>query len=433
MTIFSKTCSKLIHLCAAGLITASVAQSIQATGSPALPTISDKTFNVVKFGAVGDGVKDNTTNIQSAIDAASNAGGGVVEFPTGKFLSGPLKLASRINLRLNEGARLMMLPLGKYPGGRSSAQTFITADHASDLEISGRGTIDGQGAAWWAEMRTNNALNRPMLLNFYSCNRLFIHDVTFTSPPNHHCGVRQNGSDITISNLTVNTSADSPNTDGLNLAGRNVLVENSHISCGDDNIAMGATGGLSDVLIANCSFGHGHGVSLVGSVSNLVVAHCSFNGTGYGLRMKADNGNSIGQNLFYHDIIMTNVEMPVLIYDYYRLARGAPKISKFTPGTVAALPNDPPAAALPVWCNITFSNITANATIAGGTIWGKPAMAVSNVNFIRANITAPGPFNIYNARAVRFSDCQMHLRDSKFTTYNAEVSATNTLFYKAAK
>ncbi|HEU6449265.1 MAG TPA: glycosyl hydrolase family 28-related protein, partial [Verrucomicrobiae bacterium] len=79
--------------------------------NPALPSIPANIFNVAKFGALGDGVKYNTTNIQNAINAASAAGGGIIEFSAGKYLSGPLTLKSHINLRLDDGARLLMLPL----------------------------------------------------------------------------------------------------------------------------------------------------------------------------------------------------------------------------------------------------------------------------------------------------------------------------------
>ena len=258
-----------------------LATSLHAV-NPALPSIPARIFKVADFGALGDDAKDNTTNIQNALEAAFSAGGGTVEFSAGHYLSGPITLHSRLNLQLDDQAVLRMLPLGTYPGGYTNAQTFISADGATDLEISGRGTIDGQGAAWWAALRARRPISRPMMLNLLSCQRLFIHDVTFTSPPYHHCGVRKAGGDITISNLTVNTDIHSPNTDGLNLVGTNVLVIGCHITDGDDNIAMGSTGLLRDALITNCVFGSGHGVSLGSGVrdgvSNVVVANCSFNG-----------------------------------------------------------------------------------------------------------------------------------------------------------
>jgi polygalacturonase len=400
--------------------------------NPARPTIPATIFNVTNYGAIGDGAKDNTTNIQNTINAANAAGGGIVEIPAGTFLSGPITLLSSINLRVDADAMLQMLPLGIYPGGATNAQTFIGCKGVHDLEISGWGKIDGQGAAWWSARTTNSKLVRPMMLNLYSANRLFIHDITFQNPPYHHCGLRENGGNITISNLTVNTVSPSPNTDGLNFVGTNSVIENCHISCGDDNIALGDTGPINDRLITNCVFGFGHGVSLGSSVrngvSNLVVANCSFNGGTFGLRLKADtNSGGLVRNLSYHDITMTNVQMPVLIYSYYKTAGSAGKISQITPAQAAAVTAEPVTDTTPVWRDITFSNINAAGTIAGGTIWGRPEMLVSNVNFVHVDIAAPGPFNIYNARGIRFQDCDIRLKNNqKFTLYNAAVVVTNT-------
>lgn len=49
----------------------------------------DGVFNVKSFGAVGDGVTDDTVAIQAAINAASDAGGGVVSLPTGTYIVSP--------------------------------------------------------------------------------------------------------------------------------------------------------------------------------------------------------------------------------------------------------------------------------------------------------------------------------------------------------
>src|ERR1700744_5839730 len=79
--------------------------------TPALPRIPGRTFNIENYGAVGNGVVTNTEPIQAAINAASAAGGGIVEIPPGIFLCGPIQMASQINLRLDTGALLRMLPL----------------------------------------------------------------------------------------------------------------------------------------------------------------------------------------------------------------------------------------------------------------------------------------------------------------------------------
>ena len=106
----------------------------RAYQTPALPQIPKKVFSVTNYGALGDGVATNTEAIQSAINAASAAGGGVVQIPAGIYLCGPIQLASKINLRLEAGALLRMLPLGKYPGGTVNPQTFISGDNLRDVD-----------------------------------------------------------------------------------------------------------------------------------------------------------------------------------------------------------------------------------------------------------------------------------------------------------
>lgn len=57
-------------------------------------------YNVVDYGAVGDGVANDRTAIQNAINAASAAGGGIVFFPAGRYrcTSGALTLPTKVSL-----------------------------------------------------------------------------------------------------------------------------------------------------------------------------------------------------------------------------------------------------------------------------------------------------------------------------------------------
>ncbi len=377
--------------------------------NPALPNIPTTIFNVTDYGAIGNGVKDNTTNIQNTINAASAAGGGIVEIPAGTFLSGPITLLSSVNLQVDTNGMLQMLPLGTYPGGTTGAQTFIGCNTVHDVEISGWGKIDGQGAAWWTYFSTNTAIVRPMMLNLYSANRLFIHDITFQNPPYHHCGLRSNGGNITISNLTINTPYALPtgihayNTDGLNFVATNSIIENCHITDGDDDIAMGSTGPLDGLLVTNCTFGAGHGVS-IGSgvsvgVSNLTVINSTFNATDYGIRMKSDtNSGGIAQNLNYLNLGMTNLKYgAITIYSYYNES-GTP--TGITPTTAAGETISPVNNTTPVWRNITFSNLTATVSNGGvaGIIWGRTELPATNIVMNHVNITASKTFDIYNAQ-----------------------------------
>lgn len=387
--------------------------------NPALPQIPEKFFNAKNFGAVGDGVATNTIAIQSAIDAASAAGGGVVQIPPGIYLCGPIKLASRINLHLEAGALLRMLPLGKYPGGLVNPENFITGDKLHDVAITGAGAIDGQGAAWWPYAKSDKESKRPKMITPSSCERLLIEGITLSNSPMFHIALGGKCQDVTIRRVTVRAPAsDDPvlpshNTDACNVKGRNILITGCDISTGDDNFTCG--GNTSDVLITNCTYGFGHGVSIgsytSGGVSNITVVDCSFTGTEQGIRIKTDRDRGgLVQGMKYLNLRMTNVELPILIYaSYMAKERQFRDLTKLTPAIAATYPTVAIGEKTPVYRDFVFSNITATVQKGkrAGLIWGLPEMGVTNVLLQNVSITADKPFGIFNAKNVRMVDCKI--------------------------
>src|SRR5580658_10473916 len=110
--------------------------------APVLPAINTNNIIVITnapYNAVGDGVTTNTAAIQAAINAAALGGttnglkGGTVEIPAAAsaYLSGPLTMANCVNLQIDGGAELQMLPYGGYPGGASPTD-FISAPELHD-------------------------------------------------------------------------------------------------------------------------------------------------------------------------------------------------------------------------------------------------------------------------------------------------------------
>jgi polygalacturonase len=63
-------------------------------------------FNILDFGAKGDGKTVNTSAINQAIAACAKAGGGTVHVPAGEFRTGTVLLLSNVNLHLDSGAIL---------------------------------------------------------------------------------------------------------------------------------------------------------------------------------------------------------------------------------------------------------------------------------------------------------------------------------------
>ncbi len=406
-------------------------------GTPPLPVIPATNFNITSFGAFGNGVSNNATAIQSAINAAGAAGGGtVVVAAVGvltNYLSGPITLSNNVCLQINAGTKLQMLPMSSWPNGGTP---LIRGFKLHDVAISGQGTIDGQGAAWWAAFNSNSSLVRPVMISISTSTNLLFQMVTLQNPPIYHLVLDGTNRCVTAQNLNINTVSPSPNTDGIDLSATNCLIRNCSISGGDDNISIKTSNGLAvDVVISNCTFGTGHGVSMGSQVQNgvheLMVSNCTFNGTDYGIRMKSDNDRGgVVQNLTYSDITMTNVKYPIVIYSYYNEI-GTP--NSVTPATAAAEPVSATNSLTPIWRNITINNVTATALTGqsiDGIIWGRREMLVSNVTLRNVNITAPTKtFCIYNAQGIQIIDSNLtapNTTTNTLTIYNAQIIVTNS-------
>lgn len=261
------------------------------------------------------------------------------------------------------------------------------------------------------------------MISLSRCDRILIEHVTLTNSPMFHIAIGGKSSNVTVRGVTVranpSTDPDNPghNTDACDVTGHNVLIENCDVSVGDDNFTC--SGGTSDVLITNCTYGYGHGVSIgshtAGGISNITVVNCTFNNTEAGIRIKTDRdrGGFI-HNLRYENLSMTNVGCPILIYAAYMATnRDYRALDKLTPETAATYPAAEISSRTPIYRDFVFSNITATVQAGrrAGLIWGLPEMLVSNVMLDHVNITADRPFGIYFADGVRLVDCKITTPD----------------------
>jgi len=403
----------------------SVIASGAAGKTPLLPVIPRATFDITRYGAVGDGQTLDTAAIQKTVDAAAAAGGGTVQVPAGKFLTGPFTLASRINLHLERGAVILITDdLARYPAVNNRYQDTITVSDAQDVEISGRGVIDGQGAPWWTAFRANPAMtHRPYLIKISNCTRVLVTGVTLKNSPMFHL-VPQNCTDVTIHDIHISAPANSPNTDGIDPSGWNFLISDCTIDTGDDNIAIKPTNarspGNKNFLIEDCALGHGHGCSVgsgtVGGIEDLTVRHCTFNQTDSGIRIKSgrDRGGLL-QNVTYENLKMTAVKNPIYIIDFYpeRTAPKDPATEKPESVTVRT----------PVNKNIVIRNVTATDCPTAGTIRGLPEMPIDSITFTDVKISAQTGLKIYHARAVRFENSKIKVEEgTPLITYDAQVT-----------
>jgi polygalacturonase len=401
------------------------------------------------YGAVGDDVTTNTTAIQNAINAVA-AGvttngliGGTVEIPRGAnaYLCGPLTLKNNVNLQIDAGAILRMLPIDKYPGGIVSPVNFISGSGLTNIEISGSGAIDGQGAPWWPGYKTNV---RPIMISLSGCNCEMIRDVTLSNSPMFHIAIGGSAKNSTVQGVTVRAPSSSDpvtpshNTDACDVSGTNTLVENCNISTGDDDFTCG--GGTHDVLLTNNVYGNGHGISIGsytdhGGVSNITVINCTINGADNGIRIKSDNDRGgLVQNISYLNIGITNVHFPIQVYAYYNVVGTPSSVTPYYASTqaVAAV-----TSLTPIYRNITFSNITATS-VSGypvGIIWARTEMPATNIVFNKVNVTGDRNFCLYNINGAQFIDCNLKVSSSTttFALFDSQAvitnsAPTNTLF-----
>jgi polygalacturonase len=390
------------------------ATSLAAPTLPTLPTIPTRSLQATAFGVKADSATDNTTAFQNALDSIANAGGGVLHLPAAKkpYLTGPVTIGSSTDLRIDSGAVLQMLPYGTYPVETSGSYlAMITVASAHDVSISGKGTIEGNGSAWWAAY-TASKIARPAMISFTKTSRILLTDFRIRNAPNVHTTFHYAITDLTMQRVNIYAPSSSPNTDGCDFEGRRALFDHDTIQNGDDNIAIQpGHDSTSDITVQDCFLGTGHGLS-IGSwcnygVRNMLCQRITFVGTTSGIRMKAgrDRGGMV-RDLVYTNITMTNVQYPLYITSYY----------PSSPSTTAADTAAPVTATTPQWRNIQVSNMTSTSSTSGHNsvvIYALPEQAVDSLTLTNVSFTAPNAFSIQHSHRMLFTG----------TTYNGSATS----------
>ncbi len=263
------------------------------------PEIPNRRFLVTDYGAVGNGHSKNTEAFARAIAACKEAGGGRVVVPAGLWLTGPIRLESRLDLHVMQGAVILFspefedYPLARYTFEGTESVRCTSPLYGRDIEhvsISGPGIIDGSGQAWrpvkkekltekqWKKLvdsggavepsgriwwPSREALNgaktvadldrrgaavaeyaaarqylRPVMVSLVNCKRVLLDGPTFQNSPNWNIHPLL-CEDVIVRNLNVRNPWFSQNGDGLDLEScRNVLVYNCRFDVGDDAICM---------------------------------------------------------------------------------------------------------------------------------------------------------------------------------------------------
>jgi polygalacturonase len=279
------------------------------------------TINILDAGGKNNGKIDNTEIIAKAIQKITSQGGGTLYFPAGEYLTGPIHFESNLVINIDAGATLLFsndfdqyLPFVQTRWEGVSMKSFSPLFYAfekTNITITGRGKIDGQGQKWWSELykigaevrnktktidenkyrqlwtkenpdvkvdpyyqgSINLKFFRPPFIQPYRCSNVLIEGITIVNSP--FWTINPEFCDnVTVRSVTINNPP-SPNTDGINPEScKNVHISDCHISVGDDCITI-KSGRDADgrklnipcenITITNCTMLSGHGGVVIGS------------------------------------------------------------------------------------------------------------------------------------------------------------------------
>ena len=409
-----------------------------------------KVFDVRQFGAKGDGKTLDTVAIQEALDDCGRAGGGTVKFSPGIYLSRPLTLRTKTTLRLDAGATLKATdePGDFLPADvawsdilngskKGPLAPFISGKDLTDIKICGEGTIDGSGAKWWVpaeaarRKKSGYTLPRPNLIVLTRVQHLEVTGVTLQNSPKFHL-VPDDCQDVLIAGVTILAPEHAANTDAIDPSScKDVLITNCTIDVGDDNVAIksgkkiaGRGFASEDITVADCTFLHGHGMSIGsetdGGVRNVVVNNCTFENTENGIRIKSQAGKGGHvENISYSGLTMKNVDPAITFTCYYmnNSAKDAAPASASKEDSAAAV-----SEKIPVYRDLRVTNLKATCEKSAGVILGLPESCISNVVFENVIVSAKTGLTIHNAKGIQFKNSVVMVESGPaFRAENAQV------------
>ncbi|XP_038713514.1 probable polygalacturonase At3g15720 [Tripterygium wilfordii] len=283
--------------------------------------------NVMDYGAVGDGVTDDSQAFTKAWAAACGSRtNSVMNVPVGKkFLvkpvltfQGPCK-ATNIAMQV-QGS--ILAPKNISDWGTTADLLLFT--NVNGLTLAGTGIIDGQGADWWKKCAADfSPCPRPRLLLLNHCNNFEIKGLQMMNSPSIVVSVN-NCANSTISNVNITNPATSPNTDGIDIgSSTQIQILDSLIQTGDDCIAI-ASGSQFNISGITCGPGHGISIGSLGyggrsaAVEEVHVHHSTFQGTQNGARIKTwQGGKGYARNITFEQITLVDAGNPIIIDQYY--------------------------------------------------------------------------------------------------------------------
>jgi len=209
-------------------------------------------ISVRDFGAVGDGQALDSPGIQEAIERTAQSGGGTVHIPAGTYRCGTIELRSGITLQVDPGATIRAShDIGDFPRDNRNADIhdhhgrhLILARNCERVRLTGGGTIDGQGPAFWEPQSSPRAWIRPKpdrispCLEFEGCRDVSIEDIHIVESPGWTLHLSRCDR-ARIHAVQIDNHRFGPNNDGFDINGcRDVQISQCRIDTCDDAIVL---------------------------------------------------------------------------------------------------------------------------------------------------------------------------------------------------
>jgi polygalacturonase len=408
-------------------------------------------FNVRDYGTAGNGKRKDTRALQAAIDACAGAGGGTVFVPPGRYLTGAIRLQSRVNLHLDSGAVILAsqdpADYPVYPSpwqdGTRVISSLIYGENLTESSVTGRGTIDGQGHVWWvrayetifeyakeyhahlpslteAERREEIEklrFGRPHLIRWVNCKNVLLEGVTIINSPCEavwpvFCEY------LTITGVTILNPSPSPDTDGFDPEScRNVHISDCHIECDDDCIAIkSGTDAVGrkmgrpseNIAITNLTTVRGlSGVALgsemSGDIRNISISNCTFLGTARGIWIKTRRGRGgVVGGLVVSNIAMQDVRHAFINTMFYENHPENHRHGESVLDELRVVDEGTPRLQ-----HFYVNNVTALGSKSAGQITGLREMPITDFVLSNVRISAAEGFFCQNARQIGFHNVQI--------------------------
>lgn len=304
--------------------TAAIGAGVLNTSKASAAITKQDSFNIKDYGAIGDGKTLNTKAIQKVIDACHQQNGGTVIIPAGIFICSTLELKSNVTLHVTAGGTLLGSPKREdYTAGKGIPASngnivFLYAVNAKNLSIEGKGSIDGNGLAFYNGKGDNTGpgqkgiggnFDRPHLAVFYKCTELKLLHTSLVASA-YHCIRLLECKHVHIDGIYIYNRVNK-NNDGFHFNScEYVHIINCDVLCQDDACAL--FGSNKFVTITNCTFSTRWSIFRFGGgqSQNITISNCLIYDT-YGCPIKISAGKAGIENLSFSNITMRNVTGPI--------------------------------------------------------------------------------------------------------------------------